>query len=495
MQANPRRALSVIVCSRLICGLALLVPAGQRDEWRQEWLAEIWHRWQFLLHAGIWDWLEACRLLWNCTGAFADAAWLFTSHHPVQNRIRECVRSPWTCLGLWGTALLALALLTSGLPATRALFQFSRQVGPGTLLYIWIHPGAGGGDKGVPSDVAPAWAQRSALLDSVAAFTTSYEPASSGINRRRPLVVHTDPNLFRVLRISPALGAFPAKTGVVLTADLWRSMFHRNPRIIGLTVRVKGDSYPVAAVLPGSFHFLSRQPALYVVTPFLAIGPTMVVARVKPGVSTVRLNRELTRIAEDSCYYFFQSELRYSSIADAVGTPLSVFGVAALVCGLLALAASRLRFQRLRVAFKPGSRTAMARRSGFFLAKTTLSLAFVFIAGLEWLRPETALLFGSKDPASGPFLLWLYILGAMGVFFWSVADQRARCRVCLRLLCFPVRIGCPGCLLLDWAGTELLCTEGHGVLHVPHMAASWEEESDHWIALDDSWKELFAGTK
>lgn len=495
MQANPRRALSVIVCSRLIYGFALLVPAGQRDEWRQEWLAEIWHRWQFLLHAGIWDWLEACRLIWNCAGAFADAAWHFTSHDPVQNRIRECVRSPWTCLGLWGTASLALALLTSGLPATRALFEFSGHVGPGRLLYIWIHPSAGGDDKGVPSDVAPAWAQHSTLLDSVAAFTTSHESAYSGMNHQRPLVVHSDPNLFRVLRVTPALGVLPARTGVVLTADLWLSMFHGNPLVIGSKVRIGRDSYPVAAVLPGSFRFLSRQPAMYVVTPFLGIGRTMIVARVKPGVSTDQLDRELTRIAENSCYYFLQSELRYSTIGDAVRTPVNVFAVAVLVCGLLALAASRLRLRRLRVAFRPGSRTAMASRSGFFVAKTTLSLAFVFMAGLEWLRPESALLFGSKDPASGPFLLWLYILGAMGVFFWSLADQRARCRVCLRLLCFPVRIGCPGCLLLDWAGTELLCTEGHGVLHVPHMAASWEEESDHWIALDESWKELFAGTK
>jgi hypothetical protein len=135
------------------------------------------------------------------------------------------------------------------------------------------------------------------------------------------------------------------------------------------------------------------------------------------------------------------------------------------------------------------------RRTGFFLGKTCLALAFVFTAGLEWSRSESSLLFASRDPASGPFLVWLYILGAMGVFSWGFADQRARCRICLRLLCFPVRIGCPGCLLLDWSGTELLCAQGHGVLHVPHLAASWEEEPEHWITLDDSWQELFAGTK
>jgi hypothetical protein len=48
---------------------------------------------------------------------------------------------------------------------------------------------------------------------------------------------------------------------------------------------------------------------------------------------------------------------------------------------------------------------------------------------------------------------------------------------------------------LDWSGTETVCAEGHGVLHVPHLAPSWDEEAEHWIALDESWQELFAGTK
>jgi hypothetical protein len=110
-------------------------------------------------------------------------------------------------------------------------------------------------------------------------------------------------------------------------------------------------------------------------------------------------------------------------------------------------------------------------------------------------RSESAILLASRDPGDGPFLVWLYVLGSMGVLFWAVADQRARCRVCLRLLAFPVRVGCPGCLLLDWSGTELFCSEGHGVLHVPHMAPSWDEEAERWISLDESWQGLFASQK
>jgi hypothetical protein len=221
----------------------------------------------------------------------------------------------------------------------------------------------------------------------------------------------------------------------------------------------------------------------------------MVVARVKPGVPVGRLDRELTKVAENGTYYFFKSQLRYASLSSAIWTPARVFAIAALVSAFFVIATCGVRFRRLRAALKAANRGASERRAWFFAAKAAMSLAFVFLAGLEWSRPQSAVVFASHDPANGPFLLWLYILGSMGVLYWCLADQRARCRVCLRLLCFPVRIGCPGCLLLDWSGTELLCTGGHGVLQVPHMAPSWDEATGRWISLDESWQELFAHPK
>jgi hypothetical protein len=56
-------------------------------------------------------------------------------------------------------------------------------------------------------------------------------------------------------------------------------------------------------------------------------------------------------------------------------------------------------------------------------------------------------------------------------------------------------MGSPGNLFLEWSGTEICCTQGHGVLHVPHLAPSWAEEPDHWIALDDSWQSIFGPDK
>ncbi|MBV9267453.1 MAG: hypothetical protein JO061_14875 [Acidobacteriaceae bacterium] len=280
----------------------------------------------------------------------------------------------------------------------------------------------------------------------------------------------------------------PEHSGVLLTDAMWRSRFHADPHVIGQEIRRGGDSFQIAGVLSSDFRFLTREPALYIVDRSLAGNSMMVVARIRPNVSREKLDRELTQIAENSCYYFFQSQLRYSFLSTERWTPLVLFATGVTLSGLLVAAVSRFRFKGVE------SRAA-AYRAGYFVLKSSAALALVFVAGLEWSRSQSAILFGSRDPASGPFLLWLYILVSMGVWWWAVADQRARCRECLRLLCFPVRIGCPGHVLLDWSGTEFLCSQGHGVLHVPDLETSWDEPDKHWISLDQSWKDLFADVR
>ncbi|MBV8551381.1 MAG: ABC transporter permease [Acidobacteriaceae bacterium] len=495
MQAEPKRPLSVVLCGALIQLAGHLVPAAQRPEWKQEWLAEIWHRWQFLHYAGAWSRAEGLRLLRRCLGAFADASWHFTAQYDVQTRIRECIRSPWTCLSAWGAAILVVAVLSSGLPAARGLFNQATHNASGRLLFIWLHPILTGGDKGLPPDVAPAWTRYSHLLEGAAGFAIARQHVKTpGTMASRVLTIRTDPDFFTVLEASPVVGSIPRETGLVLTDSIWQSLFHRDPHVVGRSLQIGAESHRVAGVLNRRFQFLSRQPAIYIIEPHPPATSMMVVARVRPNVSEKALDRELTRIAEVTCYDFFQSQLRYGFLDEAAWIPVQIFTVSVLVCTLLLIAVSGIRIRHLRAALTYPDRAALARRSAFWLAKTALALGFVFLAGLEWSRSQSAILYGSKDPANGPFMLWLYVLGSMAVLFWSVADQRARCRICLRLLCFPVRIGCPGCLLLDWSGTELLCTEGHGVLHVPHLAASWDEESDRWITLDESWKDLFAAS-
>src|SRR5437762_768218 len=70
-------------------------------------------------------------------------------------------------------------------------------------------------------------------------------------------------NLFDVLGIVPALGRNflpeedePGRGHVVILTDaFWRSRFHADSSLVGRRIRLDGDSYLVAGVLPASFHF------------------------------------------------------------------------------------------------------------------------------------------------------------------------------------------------------------------------------------------------
>jgi hypothetical protein len=501
MPDEPKQPWVVSVSQTLVRAAAPLVPREQREEWLREWHAEIWHRWQFLFHTGEWSRREQWLLLRGALGAFADAAWLLASQDSVRSRISGIARSPFTCLSALALILLAIAAASTGLQATREMLFSQMPSKAGKLTLIWLHPYLGGGDKGLPADVVPAWQQNSKLLHGAAGVEVLARRDSKVTWNGRilpddPLVVAASLALFDVLGVKAEVGQFPAQNGVVLDHRAWVSITNRKAKVIGSEMKIGGQAYNVAAVLPGSFEFLSRRPTVYVMQQLTYLDKAFVVARVKPGVGEETLRKELSRIAaESTAYYNLLGQMRFSTWRGALLTPLYSFGPATLLASLFAWLAFRSSLKQMRRAFEPENRRAAARRLLFFLSKTGLGLACVFIGCLEWSRSESSVLLASRDPGGGPFLLWLYVVGTMGVLFWSVADQRARCRVCLRLMAFPVRIGCPGCLLLDWSGTELFCSEGHGLLHVPLMAPSWDEDADRWVSLDDSWKGLFAHDK
>jgi hypothetical protein len=488
----------VSVSQALVRAAAPLVPRAHRDDWQREWNAEIWHRWQFLFHTGEWNRREKWLLLRSALGAFADAAWLLASQEAVRSRIDEIARSPFTCLSVFVLVLSLIAAGSSGLHATRQMLFSQMPSKMGRLTFIWLHQYIGGGDKGLPGDVVPAWVQSSKLLSGAAGIEVKHRPVSfhGRTLPENPLVVAASPSLFHLLGVQPAAGKFPGENGVVLDNRAFTALANGKSGAIGSEIKIDGRGYQIAAVLPAGFEFLSRQPTVYLMQDLTYAQKAFVVARVKPGAGDERLSKELARIAAEACsYYYLQGQMRFSTWRGALLTPLISFSIATLLASVIAWMAFRPRLRQLRLAFEPENRRPAARRVLFFLSKTGLGLACVFVGCLEWSRSESSVLLASRDPGSGPFLLWLYVLGTMGVLFWAVADQRARCRVCLRLMAFPVRIGCPGCLLLDWSGTELFCSEGHGLLHVPLMAPSWDEEADRWISLDDSWKGLFAHEK
>ncbi len=488
----------VKLCQVMIGLAAYFVPWSMREDWKREWTAKIWHQWQFLFHVKEWNGQEAVHLLRSSAGAFSDAVWHFRSYPELDKHRREWIRSPWTTLAVLLGGLLLIASLTSGFSATRLLLTGASK-DKSQQVFLWMHSLVGARDKGLPADVVPAWAKYSTLLEAVAPFNVNRQRLASPVLRGlNPLVIDTERSIFSVLHVKPMLGELPKadrSNSLVIDYWTWKAAAKSNHPVIGSRMRVGSEWLPVVAVLPKHFYFLSRQPSVLLVHQSMNSGRVMVVARAKPHVSTGKLYRELVKIAEDSCYYFLAGQLRSEYLSHAIWAPVQFFGVAVSIAVLLAVCVCGVRFRNVRRSWSAEHRAVTLRRTGYLLAKASLALSLVLFAGLEWSRPEASILFASKDAASGLWLVWFFVVGTMGVLFWSIADQRARCKECLRLLCSPVRIGCPGCLLLDWSGMELLCSEGHGVLHVPELSSTWNTDSGRWITLDESWRELFTDSK
>jgi hypothetical protein len=92
---------------------------------------------------------------------------------------------------------------------------------------------------------------------------------------------------------------------------------------------------------------------------------------------------------------------------------------------------------------------------------------------------------GSRIPRSPWWLqagIWITFWASYLSTRWALADQRARCPVCLRRLAHPVRMGNASRILLEWNGTELICTRGHGLLHVPDSPAIWFSKQ-RWLRM------------
>lgn len=118
-------------------------------------------------------------------------------------------------------------------------------------------------------------------------------------------------------------------------------------------------------------------------------------------------------------------------------------------------------------------------RWAFFVGKIALLMPLVFFAAL------------SLWPIIRSMSLQCMVVGYVIAFRWAVIDQRRRCPECLRLLQHPAPIGQASQTFLEWYGTEFVCPNGHGLLHVPEIpTVSFRTPS--WMHLDRSWSGLFS---
>jgi hypothetical protein len=463
-------------CRALIRAAGWMAPPHARPAWRAKWDASLWS-WWVLFERGELTGRDSAELMRYSWGAFADAFWLRVS----RQYLRRAIRGPAFVLAAAGAVLLTMAAPTHGFRGPRALFTPLPIEDPGSLVAIQ-YSGALGEPAGVPPRWVPLWRAKSSRLADLAGF---WRP------RGMPRAWVTD-NFFSLLGVRPALGrTFRPGDGnvAVLSGAAWRSAFGRDPGAIGKTIDIDGAQYDIVGVLPETFWAISRSIDIWTpltLEPQPAPGlPFLIgaVGRLKPGVSEDAVRAELFDIARKA-NQFLPRPPKVTSF-----TALATHGYGPYMFALLfALVAGGLLVAR---ALPPPSGRGLKYWS-FLVSKTLLLVAVPLLLWVEIDGVAIAVM-----PATLFRNIILVVLTPAFIFicafavWWSFADQRSRCPVCLQRLSMPVSIG-SWSSVLDPATTELVCDSGHGSLSFPDAA---DGQPDRWTNLDPSWSGLFRGKK
>ena len=322
---EPSRAPVLRLCLGLIDLASRLVPAAQRPGWRQEWEAELLHR---------WDWMERQRrvgprqqadLVRRVMGALPDAAWLrrqLTLDADVVHDIRHGIRLLRRESGFAGAAVAVLAL---GLASTTAIFTLVDTLllrrlpypDPDRIVMAWQ---SNPRERLEKDEVAPAnfldWRERSRSFEVLAAAIPFSYDYTGGDVPEVFFAAQVTEDFFRALGVRPALGrAFlreehqKGREKVAVISDgLWRRRFAADPSLVGRTIPLENEAYTVVGVLPAEFDpgLLPSSGIRELWTPHVqaeherrirGTGWWNVVGRLKPEVSLAQAREEMRTVA------------------------------------------------------------------------------------------------------------------------------------------------------------------------------------------------------
>ena len=156
------------------------------------------------------------------------------------------------------------------------------------------------------------------------------------------------PGLIEMLGVRPILGrTFVAGEGrggtehrIVLSEELWTSLFNRDPGIVGRSIRVSGVPTEVVGVLPAAFRFpysstMAWRPIDFSAPPAgLVRERPMVFARLKPGVPEADILRLADEAARAAGALQPGERTRFRPIAAGMVDPYSKRAITALSIGV-----------------------------------------------------------------------------------------------------------------------------------------------------------------
>jgi len=476
---------------------SLLVPSLKRSDWRCEWQAELWHVRHSLCEAGAPSWLAQREVTAFCLGSLRDAWCLRRESRPPHQPQPRISGAAGQCLLRLCTLLAVCVVLASLLPGVEAERDPARfQVNTGVIL---IQTSASG-DQFEPT-IAPAFYRdwkgtRQRYFDDFAFYRTVHETALLDSRRAPWSVAHASPNLFSLLGlqlpfdpISVAdMALLPA---LILSHDAWRREFAYDPAVAGRVIRVGNRSARIAGVMPYGMWRLPETPDAWL------LEPDSLLAHASPRTRGY-LVAHLSPLGQDWMQGgwvsiavrgadFDDPQFYGVSFAGRLRGPWGIYQFS-LILALLALpAVTSVTLGESNYSSHRPSRKRAIVRWAFLLSKFVLVAAIAYYASLDLAWGNSS---NYSSLAEFAQLVWAFTICLFG-FRWALADQRQRCPVCLRRVTHPARVGLASRTFLGWNGTEMICTGGHTLLHVPSLPTSWFG-GQRWMYLDASWEFLFA---
>ena len=472
---------------------SVLVPKAVRKQWYEQQRTQVWHWIHFLHESGRLNSASKRELAKHLWGAFSDAFWHRFDREKVQRLVREVPRTPrFALLAIAG--FLLVAVVASGfLPTVRWALSAFPYKAPDRLAnlsfngnFVEYHPGN-------LFLTVSHWSQQTRSAEGIAAYSWEHDKIKIGERRMEVTGARVSPNLFDVLGVNAATGRLfhagdekQCDNCIVISDWLWKQGFHRDPGIVGKQVLFHGSTSTVVGVLPDRFWFIAPEISVWTLSPMQSrsinlVEHTGAVLRLRPGATRAQADSELQDLIKNSGSAFGSARAEVVPIRNQINQGLVVYllfiGIA-FIAALVILKVRRVRSTSaaLRVETRDQYRWWL-----FFCGKTALLLLTCFVLSVEVIR---------RIFSAGAVSSWFLLVATVLAVTWSLHDQGRRCHICLKRLSHASYVGVPARLLLDWWGTELVCSQGHGMLHLPEMRASWLEEQQ-WIQLDDSWKPLF----
>src|SRR6185503_11738598 len=218
-------------------------------------------------------------------------------------------------------SLIAVVTLALGIGANTAIFSVVDAVllrplpypQPERLVFLWSHDQARGGSS-VPD--YKEWRDHNQVFEGLGAFYYGDFNLSAGAEApERIQGARVTANLFQVLQVSPALGRlftpeeeqFGKHRVALLSDKLWQRRFGGNANVVGQNIRLGGESFTVAGVMPRGMPFFDNLPEVELWTPMaFAKDDNMatrnnyfitLVGRLKPGVTTAQAQSDVSAIA------------------------------------------------------------------------------------------------------------------------------------------------------------------------------------------------------